>query len=114
LVRDVRFDNIRIENIRQGSLFQVKVGYNQKYCKAPGRVVENVRFSNIRYHGDTTGMSLITGYDEQRKVTGVTFDRLRINGRHIFDGMPGKPGWYATSDYVPAWIGNHVEQLTWQ
>ena len=114
LVRDVRFDNIRIENIRQGSLFQVKVGYNQKYCMAPGRAVENVRFSNIRYHGDTTGMSLITGYDEQRKVTGVTFDRLRINGRHIFDGMPGKPGWYATSDYVPAWIGNHVEQLTWQ
>ena len=30
LVKDVLFDNIRIENIHQGSILQVKVGYNSK------------------------------------------------------------------------------------
>lgn len=37
LVRDIVFDNIRIEGIQQGSILQVKVSYNDKYCTAPGR-----------------------------------------------------------------------------
>ncbi len=109
LVRNVVFDNIRIENILQGSLFQVKVGYNQKYCAAPGRSVENITFRNIRYCGQQPNLSIINGYDEQRKVRGITFEGLKINGRLISDEMKGKPKWYATSDYVPAFIGNHVE-----
>lgn len=62
LVRNVSFDNIRIENVMQGSLLQLKVGWNQKYCAAPGRGVEDVTFSNIRYRGDTAGMSVVNGY----------------------------------------------------
>ncbi len=111
LVRNVLFDNIRIENILQGSLFQVKVGYNQKYCSAPGRSVENITFSNIRYYGQRPYLSIINGYDEQRKVRGVSFKGLKINGHLIFDDMTEKPRWYATSDYVPAIVGNHVESV---
>lgn len=44
LVRNVVFDNIRIEQIEQGCITQVKVGYNQKYCTAPGRGVEDITF----------------------------------------------------------------------
>lgn len=108
LVRDVLFDNIRIEQIHQGSLFHVKVGWNRKYCSAPGRGVEDVTFRHIRYYGEQPYISIINGYDEQRKVKNVTFKDLRINGRPIHEDMPGKPRWYSPADYIPAFVGNHT------
>ncbi len=111
-VKDVLFDNIRIENIDQGCILQVKVGFNSKYCTAPGRGVENVTFRNIRYYGDQPYMSVINGYNEERKVKNVRFEGLKINGRPIYDDMPGKPRWYATSDYVPIFVGNHVQGIS--
>ena len=111
LVRDVVFDNIRIEQIGTGSLFQVRVGWNSKYCTAPGGGIENVLFRTIRYYGNGTGMSVISGYDADHKVRNVTFEDLRINGVKIYDGMPGKPAWYATGDYVPMYVGSHVDGL---
>lgn len=113
-IKDVVFDNIRIENIMQGSLIQVKVAYNDKYCTAPGRGVENVTFRNVRYYGDTPYMSVINGYNEQRQVRNVTFEGLKINGTLIHDKMPGKPGWYKTSDFVPMFIGSHVSGVTFK
>lgn len=110
-VKDVTFDNIRIEQIHQGSILQLKVGYNQKYCTAPGRGIENVTFRNIRYYGATPYMSVIAGYNESRTVKNVVFEGLKINGRAIYDDMPGKPKWYATSDYVPMYVGSHVENI---
>ena len=110
-VKDVVFDNIRIEQIHQGSLLQVKVGWNSKYCTAPGKGVENVVFRHIRYYGAQPYMSVITGYDQQHQVKNVTFEGLKINGKVIYDDMPGKPKWYATSDYVPMFVGSHVENL---
>ncbi len=124
LVRNILFDNVRIESLCQGSILHVKVGWNQKYCKAPGLGVENVTFRNVRYSShspliDASGrglpyMSVINGYDEQRKVRNITFEGLKINGRTIYDEMPGKPRWYATSDYVPLFVGNHVEGLVFK
>ena len=114
-VKDVTFDNIRIELpeqvTRQASIVQVKVGWNQKYCTAAGAGIENVLFRNIRYYGEQPNLSIITGYDAQHKVKNVTFEGLKINGRAIYDDMPGKPGWYATSDMVPMFVGSHVEGL---
>lgn len=110
-VKDVLFDNIRIEQIGQGSILQVKVGWNQKYCTAAGKGVENVVFRNVRYYGQQANLSVITGYDEQRKVKNVTFEGLRLNGRPVYDDMPGKPKWHSTADYVPMFVGSHVENL---
>ncbi|MBQ6658118.1 MAG: alginate lyase family protein [Prevotella sp.] len=110
-VKDVVFDNIRVEQIHQGSLLQVRVGWNSKYCTAPGGGIENVVFRHIRYYGAQPYMSVITGYDEQHQVKNVTFEGLKINGKVISDDMPGKPKWYATSDYVPMFVGSHVENL---
>ncbi len=112
LVRNVTFDNIRIEQIQQGSIAQVKVSWNDKYCTAPGRGVENVIFRNIRYYGNAPYMSVINGYNEERTVRNITFEGLKINGRSIYDEMPDKPKWYKTSDYVPMFVGNHVENIT--
>ena len=111
LVRDVLFDNIRIEQIEAGSIAQVKVGYNQKYCTAPGRGVEGVTFRNIRYYGEKPNMSVINGYDQDHMVRNVTFEGMKINGQPIYDDMPDKPRWYATADYVPMFVGNHVSGL---
>lgn len=112
LVRGVTFDNIRIAQIEQGCMAQVRVGYNQKYCAAPGRGVEDVAFRHIRYHGQLPhSLSIINGYDEHRQVRNVTFEGLKVNGRLVHDGMDGKPAWYSTSDYVPMYVGNHVKNV---
>ena len=111
LVRDVTFENIRVEQIQQGCLLQIKVGYNQKYCAAPGRGIENVTFKNIRYKGEQPYMSVINGYDDERKVKNITFEGLKINGRLLHDKMKSKPAWYATADFVPMYVGNHVENV---
>ena len=112
LVRDVTFDNIRIEQILQGCILQVKVGWNSKYCTAPGRGVENVTFRNIRYNGEPPYLSIINGYNEERTVRNIRFEGLKINGQTIYDDMPGKPRWYATADYVPLFVGNHVDGIS--
>lgn len=110
-VKDVVFDNIRIENINNGCLVQVKVGYNQKYCTAAGRGVENVLFRNVSYTGEQPSLSIMTGYDEQRTVKNITFDGLTINGKRIYDDMPGKKKWYSTADFVPMFVGSHVKNV---
>ena len=110
-VKDVTFDNIRIEGIRQGSIAQVKVGWNQKYCTAAGGGVEDIIFRNVRLYGPQPDLSIIMGYDERHKVRNITFENLKINGRVIADDMPGKPKWHAASDYVPMFVGSHVENL---
>ncbi len=111
VVKDVVFDNIRIEGIRRGSIAQVKVGFNQKWCTAPGKSVEDILFRNIRLSGLQPDMSIITGYDAAHSVKNITFKNLKINGCVISDDMAGKPKWHATSDYVPMFVGSHVENL---
>ena len=111
LVKDVLFDDIRIEEIIDGCILQVKVGWNQKYCTAAGRGVRNVRFRNVRYTGKLPNLSIITGYDALHTVDGVTFENLTINGRTISDDMPGKPPYHQTADYVPMFVGSHVKNL---
>ena len=111
LVRDVTFENIRIEQIHQGSILHMSVVWGEKYNTAPGRGIEDVTFRNIRYYGKLANMSVINGYNEQRKIKNVTFEGLKINGRLIYDTMPSKPNWFLTSDYVPMFVGSHVENL---
>ncbi|MBO4906993.1 MAG: alginate lyase family protein [Bacteroidaceae bacterium] len=112
LVRNVTFDNIRIEQIEKGCILQVKVGWNQKYCKAPGLGIENITFRNIRYYGNLPNISLVNGYDQERGIKNITFEGVKVNGRTIYDDMPGKPKWHSTADYIPMFVGNHVSGLT--
>ncbi len=111
IVRDVTFDNIRVEDIREGQLINIRIFFNKKYCAAPGTCVENVLFKDVEYNGHNANLSIIAGYDDTRKVKGITFDNLVINGVRIADDMPGKPGWYKTSDFANMFIGEHVEDV---
>lgn len=113
-VRNVRFENIRIEDFRKGQLFHLHVCYNKKYCGAPGRGIENVLFKDITYTGSGEELSIITGYNEERKVRNVRFENLTINGVTISDDMPGKPKWYKTGDMARIFVGEHVENIVFQ
>ena len=37
------------------------------------------------------------------------FENLKINGTLIYDKMPGKPGFYKTSDMANIFVGEHVD-----
>ena len=111
LIRNVKFENIRIEDFRQGQLVNIRVFFNSKYCTSPGRGIENILFKDITYNGVNAGTSIIAGYDNDRKVKNVVFENLTINGVLIFDDMPNKPKWFKTSDMAGFFVGEHVEGL---
>jgi hypothetical protein len=111
LVKNVRFENIRVEDFRKGQLLNVRVFFNSKYCTSPGRSVENVLFKNIVYHGEHAAMSVIDGYSDDRKVKNIVFENLVINGKLYYDGMKEKPGWYKTADMAGIYVGNHTEEI---
>ena len=110
LIRNVRFEDIRVEDFRQGQLVNLRVFYNRKYCTSPGRGIENVYFRNITYNGTHAEQSVIAGYDETRKIKNVVFEHLVINGTVISEQMP-KPGWFKTSDMARIFVGEHVEGI---
>lgn len=111
LIRNVRFENIRVEDFREGQLVNLRVMFNRKYNTAPGRGIENVLFKDITYEGTHANISVIAGYDDARGIKNVTFENLKINGRLISDTMPGKPGFYKTADMARFFVGEHVEGL---
>ncbi len=112
LCHDITFRGIRIENIDEGMLFNFRVCYNRKYCHAPGRGIENVLLDNISYQGKQTNLSIISGYDDDRKIKNIIFRHLSINGDLIYDEMPQKPKWYKTADFARIFIGEHAEGIT--
>jgi len=114
LVRNVLFENIRVDDIHRGQLVNMRVAFNKKYCTAPGRGIENVLFRNISYNGKNAELSLIAGYDDTRKVKNITFENLVINGTKITDNMSGKPVWYKTGDMARIFIGEHVEHIVFK
>ena len=111
LIRNVRFENIRIEDFRQGQLVNLRIFFNEKYCKAPGRGIENILFKDISYTGENSEVSMISGYDQSRKVKNIRFENLKINGEVIHDDMPNKPKWYKTGDMARIFVGEHTEEV---
>ncbi len=114
IVRDLVFENIRVEDFRQGQLINIRIFFNKKYCAAPGSCVKNVLFKDITYNGNNSELSIIAGYDPTRRVENITFDNLVINGVRISDDMPGKPKWYKTGDMARIFIGEHTDNIVFK
>lgn len=110
-IHNVMFDNIRVEDFRQGQLVNLRVFFNKKYCAAPGKGIENVLFRNVTYTGKHAELSIIEGYDDTRKIKNIVFENLIINGEVISDDMKSKPAWYKTSDMARFFVGEHVDGL---
>ncbi|WPV02137.1 glycosyl hydrolase family 28 protein [Mucilaginibacter sp. cycad4] len=111
LLRNITFDNIRIDDIRKGQLINVRVMYNHKYNTSPGKGIENIYFKDISYNGNKANLSVISGYDETRTIKNVLFENLRINGKLITDDMADKPVFYKTSDMANILVGEYVEGI---
>ncbi len=112
LVKDVLFEDIRVEDFREGQLLNLRIFYNEKYCTAPGLGIENVTFRNVEYNGNNANLSIIAGYNKERKIKNLVFEKLKINGRIIHNEMEGKPPWYKTSDMARIFVGEHVDVIT--
>ena len=104
LVRDVHFEDIRVDDFEEGQLFNIRALYNQKYGAGPGRGVQNIYFKNISYNGINNSASIISGLDKDHIVKGVTFENLRINGITVTNAEEGniKVGEFASDIFFKA------------
>lgn len=83
LVRNVVFEDFRIDSIEEGMLFNIRAVFNEKYGLAPGRGVENVVIRNVRFKGGDFNRPVISGYSAERLVRGVTIENVTIAGKKL-------------------------------
>jgi polygalacturonase len=83
LVQNITFENVRVESIQEGQLFNLRIVYNEKYSAAPRRGIANVSFKNIYYSGQGENPSVIEGFDENRMIRNVSFENIVINGKRM-------------------------------
>lgn len=113
LARNISFENIRVEDFEQGQLINLRVTYNKKYAKAPGRGIENVLFKNVSYNGKNTNLSIIEGYSLERSIKNIVFEGLKINGVEISPkGINKRHLQY--SDFARFYEGLYVEGLVYK
>jgi hypothetical protein len=110
LARNIRFEDIRVDDFEEGQLINLRVTFNKKYATAAGRGIENVYFRNITYNGKNSNFSVFEGYNESRNIKNVVFENLIINGKVISNQMD-KPSHFQLSDMARFYIGPHVDSL---
>lgn len=82
LVRDVLFEDIRVEQVQEGQLFHFEVVYNAKYCTAPGRGIDGVTLRHIRSAAVPNPPS-IEGYDADHAIRNIQIEDVEIDGRKL-------------------------------
>ena len=83
LVRNVLCEDIRVESIQEGRLLYIKVRFNEKYDKQPGRGIKNVTFRNISYNGTNESLCVLEGLSKDQIIKDITFENITINGKRI-------------------------------
>ena len=109
LIRNIRIQDVRVEDFTWGQLVNMRVMAN-RYNAAPGRGIEDVYVRNLTYDGTHAGPAILTGYDADRPIKNLTFQNLTVNGAVVHDKMK-KPGWFLTTDMVPMFANEHVQNL---
>ena len=89
-VKNILFEDIRVESIQEGKLFHINIRFNPKYDKQPGQSIDGVTFRNITYNGVGENPSLIKGL-----VRNITFENVVVNGKKIKD-LKG----FITNEYI--------------
>ncbi|BBC32020.1 Endo-polygalacturonase [Streptomyces graminofaciens] len=107
LLKNVRAQDIRVEDFRWGQLINMRVMYNKSYNTSVGRGIDGVFIRNLTYTGTHANPSVMVGFDADHAIQNVTFQNLVINGKFIGNGMK-KPGWYKFTDMMPAYANEHV------
>jgi hypothetical protein len=112
LVRNVRIENVRVEDFRWGQFIHLRVAYNKSYNTSPGRGIEGVYVKNLTYTGKNAETAMMLGYDETRGIKDVTFQNLVLNGTVMASTMR-KPGWFTVADMANMHVNEHVTNLRW-
>ncbi|RZT11738.1 putative Ig domain-containing protein [Kribbella sp. VKM Ac-2569] len=112
LVRNVRIENVRVEDFRWGQFLHLRVAYNKSYNTSAGRGIEGVYVKNLTYTGKNAETAMMLGYDEARGIKDVTFQNLVVNGTVMASTMR-KPGWFTVADMVNMHVNEHVTNLRW-
>lgn len=110
LIKNVRIEDVRVEDFRWGQLLNFRVMYNTTYNTSVGRGIEDVYIKNLTYTGTHASPSLFLGYDADHAIKNVTFENLVVNGLVIADSMR-KPRWYKTTDMMQWYVNEHVTNL---
>jgi polygalacturonase len=110
LIKNVRIEDVRIEDFRWGQVIYMKVMFNTKYNTSVGRGIDGVYVKNLSYTGTHAKPSLFLGYDAEHAISNVTFENLVINGVVVADSMK-KPSWYYTTDEIQWFYNEHVTNL---
>jgi len=112
LVRNVRIENVRVEDFRWGQFLHLRVAYNKSYNTSPGRGIEGVYVKDLTYTGRNAETAMMLGYDETRGIKDVTFQNLVVNGTVMASTMR-KPGWFTVADMANMHVNEHVTNLRW-
>lgn len=86
-IKDILFEDIRVEDCEEARLIDIRVNYNEKYNRVPGGRIENITFRNISYQGGKGTMfpSRIKGYDENSDIRNIKMENIRWNGNLLKD-----------------------------
>ena len=84
-IRDILFEDIRVEDCEEARLIDLRVLFNAKYNREPGGTVRNVVFRNISYRGGRGKMypMRIKGYDASSDIRGVTLENIVLDGQKM-------------------------------
>lgn len=88
-IRDILFDNIRVDPLEAGNLIDIRF-VNNVYTKDFGDSIQNIRFKNIRLEGPNKKRNRILGHSTDQRVKGVQFEDLWIDGRHVLTPEEGE------------------------
>jgi hypothetical protein len=110
---NIHIENVRVEKITKGQLFNLRVMQNAMWTTAPGRGIRDVTFKNISLsleESKTVNPAQILGYDQDNYIDNVTFENLKI-GQSVICSEIKKPHWYMMEDFVPVFVNEHVKGL---
>jgi hypothetical protein len=116
-VSDVQFENVDVERILDGQMFNIRVFLNPSYNTQPGDSVSHVFFRDVTYPADRGSPSPVEGYSPTRTVSGVTFENVRRGGRLVLGPGEGNIhiGPYATAiGFRAAAPARSVDDRSWR
>jgi hypothetical protein len=88
-VSDLQFEDVNVEHITEGQLFNVRVFLNPDLNQTPGAGVSDILFRNVNFPGANDAPSQIEGYEPTRAVSGVTFENLTRDGQPVLEPAAG-------------------------
>lgn len=87
-VKNVMYENIRIEHIEHGKLLDLQIICG-RYNPVPGKRIENICFKDIYYDGCGEEISEIKGAGERNQIENIIFHNLVVRGKRIYSANEG-------------------------